>query len=267
VSSWGQRGVWLAGVLLCGGCYRTTVTTKTVESQRTERRVPLDEASPLLRSRWQIEPDEVVGQLDLQTCQTTRAWTVTKTRTTDRKPQRELPWLGLGVGAAFAIGAAATYDSHAQFYCDGQPQTEPVVSILVRDPNSCHFESPDNTVPQVLAVSSLLFLSLAVVAGLQKGDRSREVLDETRHGAVATEPCLGPRDLQRLLLVVRGPTGQLWPVRLSADGQARIPLPQSPELPRGVDLELVVYREPRFDGGLLKRGRVLDTFRLPRAEH
>jgi len=65
--------------------------------------------------------------------------------------------------------------------------------------------------------------------------------------------------------VVRDADGHTWPVRLSSTAEARIPLPQTPDLPRGVDLKLVVYRAPRESGGVFRRGLVLETFQLPRA--
>jgi hypothetical protein len=69
--------------------------------------------------------------------------------------------------------------------------------------------------------------------------------------------------LSELLLVLRGPGGQLWPVQIQPDGAVTIPMPGVPTIPRGVDLQLVVYRAPRAKDPVLERGAVLDTLQLP----
>jgi hypothetical protein len=105
--------------------------------------------------------------------------------------------------------------------------------------------------------------AVGMVMALQEGSTSTEVLNTKDHSRSVTEPCLAASDLAELVLMARDPAGHVWPIRLASSTEARIPLPQSPDVPRGVELELVVYRAPRHSGGLYRRGTVLDTFQLP----
>lgn len=79
----------------------------------------------------------------------------------------------------------------------------------------------------------------------------------------AKRSCFTGADLEELVVLARDDAQHVWPVRLASTGEVRILLPQSPAVPRGVELELVVYRAPRHSGGLDRKGLVLSTFTLP----
>ena len=98
---------------------------------------------------------------------------------------------------------------------------------------------------------------------LQEGGTTSEVLSRKENSSDVTESCFTGHDLAELLVVARDQSGHVWPVRLASTGEVRIPLPQSPDIPRGVELELGVYRAPRFSGGLYRRGLVLESFERP----
>lgn len=255
-----RLGGWVVVGALSLGC-STSVSTAVVENRVSEQRIPIDAASPRLQVSWQHGPDALVAQLSPQQCRHDRAWVDSETRTTVRSPIRWVGPTAYGFATATSVLFAITYDREPDFKCGGQTIEEPRSDVVY--PSSCGFHEPDNTLPKVLAVSSLVFLTVGVVSSLQRTQYKTEVLSETPQATSTTAACLTPRDLSELVLVVRAPNAQLWPVQLSSDGRATLALAQTPQLPRGVDLKLVVYRAPRSNLAALQRGQVLATFQLP----
>lgn len=254
-----RRGGWFVVSMLTLGC-STSVSTAVVENRVNEQRIPIDAASPRLQVSWQHGPDALVAQLSPQQCRHERAWVDSETRTTVRSPIRWLGPTAYGFATATSLLFALTYDRELDFKCDGQT-VEPRPNVVY--PSSCGFHEPDNTLPKVLAVSSLVFLTVGIVGSLQRTQYKSELLRETPQATSTTSACLTPRELSELVLVVRAPNAQLWPVQLSSDGRATLALTQTPQLPRGVDLKLVVYRAPHSKLAALQRGQVLATFQLP----
>jgi hypothetical protein len=198
-----------------------------------------------------VETNAVVGELDVQACQAKRAWTTSDIRTTERIPYHSSGWAFVGLGSLASVTSAVSWDHELKTKCDGQ----------VFDP--CHVESADNTFPKFMAGTAVVLATAGLVMLLQPHETTTEVLGRKRHETSVTESCFTASDLKEMVVVARDDAGHVWPVRLASTGEARIPLPQSPEVPRGVELELVVYRAPRSSGGLYTRGLVLDTFTLP----
>jgi hypothetical protein len=250
-----KYGVWVGAALCCAGCYRTTVVTNTIKRDRIERREPADDTAPLLRSSWRVEADAIIGRLDVQQCRALRQWTSLKVRVTTRTTNHSAGWTLVGIASVTGVIGAATLDYEPINSCPGQ-------GVPLSEVQNC-IKYPDNTLPYVITGTGAVLAVVGLVALLQKGGTTTEVLDRKSHSTGGTESCLTDADLRELLLVVRSADGRLWPVQLTSTAEARIPLPQSPDLPRGMDLKLVVYRAPRSSSGLFQRGLVLDTFRLP----
>lgn len=248
---YGRLGkVWVAGMLACSGCYRTAVTTQTIERQRYERRVPLSASAPIWHASWHEEPDAIVGQLDVQECRTSRAWTSLQMRVTERTPYHSAGWAFVGLASVAAFVGAVAWDSKVNYHCDDYP-------------GGCHSEFPANTLPKFMLGTSLVLGTTGVIMVLEDGGTTSEVLSRKEDSSNVTKSCFTGHDLAELLVVARDESGRVWPVHLASTGEARIPLPQSPDVPRGVELELVVYRAPHSSGGLYRRGLVLETFERP----
>lgn len=252
-------GAWMLGALACVGCYRTAVTTDTREGQRSERRVPAAADAPLWRATWHVEADAVVGELDVQECQARRAWTTLDVRTTERIPYRSSGWAFVGVGSLASVTSAVTWDHEVTSKCDDPTFTPSGAPVFA----PCRVETADNTFPKFMLGTAVVLGMAGLVMLLQPGGTTTEVLDRRRHQTSTTESCFTGNDLKEMIVVARDAAGHIWPVRLTSTGEARIPLPQTPDVPRGVEIELVVYRAPRSSGGLYSRGLVLDTFVLP----
>lgn len=255
-------GIWVLGALACAGCYRTAITTETREGNRSERRVPAAAGAPIWRSSWRVEADAVVGELDVQACQAKRAWTSSDVRTTERIPYHSTGWAFVGLGSLASVTSAVTWDHELTAKCEDQtftPTGNPAFT-------PCHAESADNTFPKFMLGTAVVLGTAGVIMLLQSHETTTEVLGSQRHETSVAESCFTASDLKELVVVARDGAGHVWPVRLASTGEARIPLPQSPDVPRGVELQLVVYRAPRFSGGLYTRGLVLDTFELPANE-
>jgi hypothetical protein len=101
---------WILGALTLSGCYSTVVTTKTIESGRSEQRAPLSISTPLWRSHWRVEADAIVSQLDVQQCRTSQAWTSSDVRTTRRIAHHTGGGVFLGFGALANVAAVATWE-------------------------------------------------------------------------------------------------------------------------------------------------------------
>jgi hypothetical protein len=221
----------------------------------------MDGNASILSSHWHVEGDAIVGELKLQTCQATRKWTTSEVRITKHDAPESPVWIGLGLGALTSLVSAVSWKHDLIAHCPSLPEQ----LATMGPPPRCTFEKPDNTFPEVMLGASVAFWTMGIIASAQHDYTTEEVLGEKQHATAGTEPCLGATDLAELLLVARGPSGQLWPVRLLSSVEARIPLPQSPDVPRDVEIDLVVHRAPRTLGGLLHKGDVLDTFKVDSA--
>lgn len=103
-----------SSLLLCAalasGCYRTTVSSVSRESSRKEQRVPVNSDARLVASTWREEPGAIIGQLQIQTCDTSRTWTSSRIRTTKREPSLLIPAVSYGLAGAAAIAAVGLYN-------------------------------------------------------------------------------------------------------------------------------------------------------------
>jgi hypothetical protein len=244
----------------CTSCYRTSVETSVVRHNAHELRTPLQAEGELATPVWQFRDDAIVTQLKPGPCRATRDWVATEVRTTTRSPRRDLAGIALGVGLVAEVIGAATLDLTPEFYCDGMPVSGNVAPPYAR---SCEHRDPDNTVAKGLLVTGAVLLLVGTVASLQSTSVEQEVLGERAHQLDKVEPCISSRELAELVLAVRGPAGQLWPVKLTGSAEVAIATRQSPPLPRGVELQLVVFTPPRTERTVLSRGKVLGTFELP----
>lgn len=252
-------GLMLACGLLGSGCYRTTVSVQEQRVLLREERSVVGEETRSVAPIWHFRDGVVVGQLQPTLCDTTRVWQTTRERVTEKRPRREWGIGLLGLGLASGIAGAATYDSNLYLTCNDNPDFNGI-----SQPRSCSYREADNSLAKGFLTAALL--AELVGAGqllFTRPDVRVETLSRVEQATQQREPCSSRRDMSELLLVLRGPAGQLWPVQVSPAGAITVPLQTSRALPRGVDLKLVVYRAPHSKSSSFERGQVLDTLQLP----
>jgi hypothetical protein len=127
---------------------------------------------------------------------------------------------------------------------------------------SCRPKERDNTLSAVLFGTSLVFWVVGGIAVSRHPSEHTQELSSESHEEATEESCLSVLDRTGSVLMARG-AGGAWPVRWRTASELTIPLPQTPEIPRGVELELVVFRSRRDSADLWKQGKVVARFTLP----
>lgn len=246
--AWGFAiGGW---ALFSTGCFSTTVSVNEQRLLLSEQRTILGEDGRMAPPVWHFREDAVVGQMPPTMCDTTRVWDTTRERVTVKRAH---PAWGIGFLAAGAVSAtagSALLNEQPERVCSGQYPYE-----------SCSEHQPDKDLGVAFATMGLALGGAGLLALLIHTDQ--RALEHEQQLSRQVERCLSRRELGELLLVLRGPGGQLWPVQIQPDGAVTIPMPGVPAVPRGVDLQLVVYRAPSSKAPVLERGAVLDTLQLP----
>jgi hypothetical protein len=216
---------------------------------KVQRRKLISDA-PAFTSSWRLGPDHIDGHIEWQQCEREISWTTRRVRVSRTTGTRNGGAVLISAATVVTAITAATYpkpEKHCSFY------------------GACTFSSPDTTLTKVLAASGLALLVGGVVM-LAVGDRAKvETFPDEPGQARSTGPCISPRELPELVLVLR--VGRnLWPIRLEKSGDVRVLVPEGARVPEGVDLEVVVFRAPADVADLpLIRGQVLETLRLDAA--
>lgn len=228
----------------------TTVHVANGKSPVEERRTRLWPKAPLLSASWQVEPRAITGEVTWTPCRHERRWSSAHVRTTRHAPSHTLGWMLLAVGGGANVGALVAWDPEIKSVCHGPFQGD------------CHFEKADNTAAAALLVTSAVAYTGSMILFLSKPRQVEERLNPKQHHVVETAACVPARDLAELVLVLK--VGQqYWPVRLDEHGRVQVLVPTGVDVPRDVDLELVVYRAPRGAAQLpMHKGQVLDSLRL-----
>lgn len=240
-----------SALLVLSGCYRTTVTESVVERDRIELRRPAQPDAPLLSTTWHEEPGLLVGVVTPQTCEVERKWTTVQVRTTKQTPARALGAAGFVIAALLDVAAGAALATKPGNSCQG-----------VSTEASCSPKEKDNTLSVVLLGTSVVFWIVGGVAvGSHPREHTEELSSETQQEA-GEEPCLSVLDRTGSVLMARG-AGAAWPVRWRTARELTITSPQIPQIPRGVELELVVFRSRPESADLWKRGTVVARFTIP----
>jgi hypothetical protein len=211
------------------------------------RKLAMD--APAFTSTWRVSPDHIEGRLDWQQCERESTWTTKRIRVSRRTGTLTAGALLLGASSGAILAALAT-------------RTEPSKRCGVY---GCKIVWSDPTPSKAWAVTGAVLLTGGVVLLVVGGGTKVETLADEPKQARSTGPCLSPRELSELLLVLK--VGQkLWPVRLEENGHVRVLVPEGTRVPAGVDLQLLVFRAPSSTGDLpLSRGQVLETLRLDAA--
>lgn len=248
--SWRNRreGLALVAVLLCAPNVACSSTVREVEQTTpvTVHRRKLAAEAPSLASSWRLTPNNIEGHIAWQQCEREESWTTKRTRVTRTPGTRNAGLALVGVSSLLTVASVATYP-------------EPVKHCGVY---GCTYSDPDTTTTKALGVSALVLLTGGIVMMVFGGRTEVETFADEPKQVRSTGPCVLPSELADLVLVLK--VGRdLWPMRLEANGDVRVLIPDGAKVPTGVDLEVVVYRAPAGAGDLpLSRGQVLKTLRL-----
>lgn len=225
----------LAAALLAlstSACFYS-VDSKPVPADIEERRWLSRPQYGAFGSRWSVADGEVVGMLQWQHCVIDRRWTTGTKRVVRSKPNPDL-------GAVLLLAGGALV----------------ATSFLVAP------DDPRNAGALALRIGG------AALGGTGSGmlfwpkSTKTEYVHVRRHRARLTGECLPEHDRDDLKLVLRLPDNKGLVGELDAKGVARIPIPAGVELPRGVDLQVLVYRVPESAENLLRRRQWVGTLRI-----
>lgn len=209
-----------------------------------DRRTPVDAEAEIVSSQWQAEPGRITGKVELGECRVERMSYQVVTVTTRREPNKIAGYAFLGGGLLMTAVGFALWNASASCPnggCSGERNSAFLVLGL------------GTGLPAMGVGVGTLIGKLSVKD--EPGERKEDVKNEVG-------PCVEPRELADLALVLQVEEGKTLPVRLSADGSAVIEVPAGFELPQGVDLPVVVERVPRHTGDILRRSQVVGTVRL-----
>jgi hypothetical protein len=226
------------------GCYRTSFSTTAMRDFGYEHRTPTDAEGEGITSEWQVESGRITGKVDWGSCQIERMSYRTDEVTRRREPDKLLGYVLLGGGVLSTLVGFSLWSASASCPNGG-----------------CSGER------------NVTFLVLGLGAGLPAmgvggmtllGKPSLSVEKTERHEDVKKEVsgCIQQQDLAELALVLEVEAGKKLPVQLSADGSAVIELPAGFQMPRGVELPILVERAPPRSGDVLERAQVIGTVSL-----
>jgi hypothetical protein len=250
-----QRKGRLVGIVplvfapLCVAC-TTKVTTNIVRGAETERRNPV-ESGPIGSSTWQWNGQEFTGNVEWRTCRMETSWKETEQQTRTTRTTAAVPVAVVVVGLAILVTGFATYDY------DGVQETCNTGLGL------CYEETADNT------ASSLLMLGGAAVMGLGVGMTAIKTKPQISDGKTEQKTssreasCIQPQDLDELKLVLQISERKFVTFQVNRDGSARIRIPKGVEVPREVELPVLVYRVPRNTAHFVDRWSLVGHARAP----
>jgi hypothetical protein len=221
-----------AVVAVCAAC-TTKVTTTVVTGPKVERRVPV-EAGAIGSSTWRWDDQGFfTGNIEWRTCRIETSWRETEQRTTSSRTTAAVPFLVAGAGLALAVAGFATYDS------DG----------VERECNDaigpCYDVEADNTGASLLMLGGGALMGVGAGMGVIKTKPQVTDGKPQQKRSSRDAPCVQPEDLAELVLVLQVTQRKFVTIQVERDGSARIPIPAGIELPRNVDLPVLVYRVPR----------------------
>jgi len=165
---------------------------------------------------------------------------------------RPLPTAGLilvGGGLAGVVAGIATRKSEGPTTCG-----------LVGATNTCIQEAPDNTTANVAAVTGGLAVAMGVLLLTIKPADKVTVLQHEPHAEKSISPCIAPAELNLLLKL--GPN-RFTHITVDQNGQASADLPAHAQLPKGAELEIVVFRAPPVFSKALPKWTVVGHVHVP----
>lgn len=208
------------------------VNTQTVKGPILERRTRIDPALPIAQSTWEWDGRGFSGKLEWRACEVQTAWKETEQRITKTKPNRTLPYILMPAGGLLSIAGTATYDFGEGTRVDCNGGTD------------CRLEKPDNSLPVALMLSGGALVATGLLLTLQRPSVRVEDVRVHQKTRRTRAPCIEPRDLRELKLVLQVAPRKFVTIRVEADSTARIDLPPDVTVPRDVDLPVLVYQMP-----------------------
>jgi hypothetical protein len=220
-----------AVVVVCAAC-TTKVTSTIVTGPKSERRIPI-EAGAIGSSTWRWDGQGFTGNIEWRTCRIETSWKETEQRTTSSRTTAAVPVLVAGAGLALAVAGFATYD-----YDGVERECNDAIGL-------CYDVEADNTGASLLMLGGGALMGVGAGMGViktkpQVTDGKPEQKQSSRDA-----PCIQPQDLAEVVLVLQITRRKFVTIQVERDGSARIPIPKDIELPRNVDLPVLVYRVPR----------------------
>lgn len=213
---------------------------------KLERRKLVPNA-PLFVSRWNVAPDRIEGHIDWQRCERKVSWSTQRQRLTRSPSLRTAGTVMLGAAGLISIVAIASY-----------PKPEKTCGIY-----GCEVSHPDRTGTKVLAATGLGLIAGGLVMLVVGSGTKVETLATEPSEARTSGSCLSDQEQAELLLVLSAKRA-LWPIRLDANGDARVLIPQGERVEPGMEMKVIVYRAPANGQDLpLARGQILETLQLP----
>jgi len=247
-----------SALFVLGACTRS-VTTQTVKSPVLERRTQLNANEPLLRSEWRVEGGRIVGQVTWGSCESERSWTIEEQRVESVRPLPSAGLLTAGVGAAAIIGGLVAYDGEPKLTCtDVYSQQAGVPGY-----QTCTSSMPENTGSKVAVLSGTAALAAGLLMLAVKPSDTVRVLKHEPHVEKTSSPCIVASDLSVMSLLLKLGPNRFAHITVAANGEASADLPASARLPRGKDLEVLVYRAPPALAKILPQWTVFGHVHVP----
>ena len=241
-----------------GGCARSQ-TTQTVKSPVLEIRRQVDPSEALLRSEWQVEGGRILGHVVWGSCVSARSWSVEQQRVDHVRPLPAVALLTAGAGLAALITGVATRDTQLTMQCTD------VYSQRADTPGfqSCRGQLPENGASDVSIVAGAIGMATGLILlGIQPSDKVT-VLKHEPHAETSVSPCIAPEDLSIMSLLLKLGPNRFVHVTVDAHGEASADLPASAHLPKGADLEILVYRAPPVLAKTLPRWTAIGHVHVP----
>lgn len=251
-------GLILSAQLVLGGCAQSE-TTRTVKSPVQERRRQVNASEPLLSSEWQVEGGRILGHVMWSSCVRERSWSVEEQRVEHVRPLPEAGIITGGAGLAAIITGLALRDT--------KPTTECTTVYSQRSDvpgfESCSTQQPENGGSDVaIVVGALALVTGAVLLGIKPSDKIT-VLKREPHAETSVSPCVAAEDLSIMILLVKLGPNRFVHVTVDAHGEASADLPANARLPKGADLEILVYRAPPVLAKALPRWTAIGHVHVP----
>lgn len=235
----------LSGALLgASGCYRTQVSSAPTHDLGYDRRAPSDAEGAEISSEWQAAPGRITGKVQWGACRIERMEYRFDTITTRREPDKIAGYSFLGGGVMAAALGLALWGASASCPnggCSGEKNSTFLILGLGAG------------LPAIGVGGATLLGNVSVKD--ERTPRKEDVKDEVG-------PCIEPKELPELALVLKVAEGKELPVNLSEDGSATIEIPAGFVLPENAELPILVRRVPRHAGDVLRREQQIGTVTL-----
>jgi hypothetical protein len=221
----------------------TKVASNTIKGPVTERRTRLSPSGALGKSTWRWDGRGFTGKIEWQGCRIDTTWKETEQSITSTRPHAAVPYVTMAAGVAMATAGFILYDY------DGVQRTCTA--------GLCYDEDADNTLPSTLIVGSGLVAGSGFAAMKVRGGADVRDIKTEQKRASENGPCIQPKDIGELKLVLQISDKKFVTIRVERDWSARIEIPAGIELPRNVDLPVLMYSVPRKASHLAGRWHVV----------